>query len=302
MWGDDWGAFFWGESVTATVPLAPWLLVSLGFLLGVLAVRAAKSSSARRGLPLVLVALVPLLTVVAADPPPDLVVFENGQRADADEVNANFEALRARIDALESRTDADGDGFTPAEGDCNDSDPAVFPGAAEVCDGVDNDCDSTIDGIAATCPTEAGACGTHVCLAGQCVAQPRASGTVCRMSAGPCDVAETCDGVSTTCPADGLRPGGFVCRAATGDCDVPETCSGASPACPSNQFRPASFVCRAAVSACDATEPCSGASGTCPADGFLPNGASCAFGAGSGVCQFGSCVPDCGGPGQPDCP
>jgi hypothetical protein len=30
-------------------------------------------------------------------------------------------------------------------GDCNDDDPSVKPGAAEVCDGIDNNCDGTID-------------------------------------------------------------------------------------------------------------------------------------------------------------
>lgn len=40
--------------------------------------------------------------------------------------------------------DADGDGFLAAE-DCNDADPAVFPGAEELCDGVDNDCDAQVD-------------------------------------------------------------------------------------------------------------------------------------------------------------
>ncbi len=40
--------------------------------------------------------------------------------------------------------DADGDGY-PAEDDCDDTDPATNPGAAEVCDGVDNDCDDAID-------------------------------------------------------------------------------------------------------------------------------------------------------------
>ena len=36
--------------------------------------------------------------------------------------------------------DGDGDGVAAAD-DCDDGDPAVHPGATEVCDGVDNDCD-----------------------------------------------------------------------------------------------------------------------------------------------------------------
>ncbi|MBN2798728.1 MAG: VCBS repeat-containing protein [Deltaproteobacteria bacterium] len=40
--------------------------------------------------------------------------------------------------------DADGDGFTPLSGDCDDTDPAVYQGAEEVCDGVDNDCDGAL--------------------------------------------------------------------------------------------------------------------------------------------------------------
>ncbi len=42
-------------------------------------------------------------------------------------------------------TDLDGDGFTPAGGDCNDNDPTRYPGAEELCDGVDQDCDGTLD-------------------------------------------------------------------------------------------------------------------------------------------------------------
>ena len=38
--------------------------------------------------------------------------------------------------------DGDGDGFTEQQGDCNDNDVSIAPGAAEICgDGIDQDCD-----------------------------------------------------------------------------------------------------------------------------------------------------------------
>jgi hypothetical protein len=40
--------------------------------------------------------------------------------------------------------DADGDGFTVCEGDCDDDDNTVYPGAPELCDGEDNDCDGAV--------------------------------------------------------------------------------------------------------------------------------------------------------------
>lgn len=49
-------------------------------------------------------------------------------------------------DDANGNVDSDGDGVTLAGGDCNDADPAIFPGAAEVCtDGIDNNCDGTVD-------------------------------------------------------------------------------------------------------------------------------------------------------------
>lgn len=41
--------------------------------------------------------------------------------------------------------DADGDGVSSADGDCDDADPSRHPGAPEGCDGLDTDCDGTVD-------------------------------------------------------------------------------------------------------------------------------------------------------------
>jgi hypothetical protein len=46
-------------------------------------------------------------------------------------------------------TDLDADGLTDCAGDCNDADPKMRAGSAEVCDGKDNDCNGAIDDAAA---------------------------------------------------------------------------------------------------------------------------------------------------------
>ncbi|MEN8182629.1 MAG: putative metal-binding motif-containing protein, partial [Myxococcota bacterium] len=58
-----------------------------------------------------------------------------------------------------SPTDEDGDGH-PLPGDCDDTDAAIFPGANEVCNGLDDDCDGGVDeGYA----PEATSCGVAAC-------------------------------------------------------------------------------------------------------------------------------------------
>lgn len=41
--------------------------------------------------------------------------------------------------------DNDGDGYTGCDGDCNDNNDAVFPGASELCNETDDDCDGDVD-------------------------------------------------------------------------------------------------------------------------------------------------------------
>ena len=41
--------------------------------------------------------------------------------------------------------DTDGDGHTTCDGDCDDHEAAIYPGAEDVCDALDNDCDGEVN-------------------------------------------------------------------------------------------------------------------------------------------------------------
>jgi len=95
------------------------------------------------------------------------------------------------------------------------------------------------------------------------------SGSVCRPSAGICDVQETCNGSSAACPGNGFQLSTLVCRPSTGVCDPAENCTGSAAACPGNTILPSTTVCRPSAGICDVAENCTGTTGPCPSDTFV---------------------------------
>jgi len=96
-------------------------------------------------------------------------------------------------------------------------DGVVDPG--EACDdanfGRNGDCcvlGCTLAPAGRACTSDGNPCTSDLCDAAATCTHPAASaGTVCRPAVGACDVAESCDGVSSYCPADAKQPNGTDC-------------------------------------------------------------------------------------------
>ncbi|MBN8611433.1 MAG: VCBS repeat-containing protein, partial [Deltaproteobacteria bacterium] len=90
--------------------------------------------------------------------------------------------------------DRDGDGSPEGE-DCDDADPLQWPGAPELCDARDNDCDPAIDeDVARDCGSDVGECriGRQTCSVGVW--------SVCAGEIPPAD--ETCDTLDNDCDGE----------------------------------------------------------------------------------------------------
>jgi len=92
---------------------------------------------------------------------------------------SDFNILALNFGSDCSNVDYDGDGQSPDDGDCDDTNPDVYLGAPELCDFLDNDCDGDVDeGIdLGSDVNNCGACGNacnlpntdySVCNAGIC--------------------------------------------------------------------------------------------------------------------------------------
>lgn len=168
---------------------------------------------------------------------------------------------------------------------------------ADVCDG-SGEC-LVIDEPAGTAcgnPLDTACDNPDTCLGGSCQSNLEPDTTVCRAQNGICDVAELCDGVSITCPADSVELPTTVCRVSSDDCDAVENCDGTNKTCPADDVEPPTTVCRATSGDCDVAEFCDGMTMMCPADEVEPGTAQCR--AAAGPCDVSE---NCDGMGK-DCP
>ena len=137
--------------------------------------------------------------------------------------------------------DADHDGYgspghvqCPAGSatDCNDANPAVHPGVAELCDNIDNNCDGTVDGFTTSCGI--GPCAAQgSCVAGVNSCTPGAPAPeVCDNIDNNCD--GTVDGFTTSCGIGACAAQGS-CIAGVNNCTPgapsPEVCDGVDNNC-----------------------------------------------------------------------
>lgn len=153
--------------------------------------------------------------------------------------------------------------------------PCTGPGECDSGFCVDGFCCDTAcgGGLANDCQ----ACSAALGASANGVCSPVNAGGECRAASGTCDVAETCDGVSLNCPADGVEPDTTFCRAPSGTCGMDAFCNGSDKFCPPNPVRPDTFMCRAAKPfyLCEGDSFCNGTQQHCPSNPIFDSSVEC---------------------------
>ncbi|MCA1800690.1 MAG: hypothetical protein LC650_05300, partial [Actinobacteria bacterium] len=175
--------------------------------------------------------------------------------------------------------DVDGDGFC-SDVDCDDNDSSVFPGAPELCDGIDNNCDGEIDeGVLNTYYADADGDG---------FGDPNNSTEACTQPDG--FVVDNTD----LCPDDGNKsePGECGCGELDTDTDGDGTAD-CNDACPNDPDKVEPGIC-----GCDISDVDSDSDGTADCNDGCPNDPNKVD---PGVCGCGVSDIDSDGDGTADC-
>ena len=149
--------------------------------------------------------LLPLLCLLTACLPEKPIGFED--REPVDDTGATVDDSGGGDDS-DAPEDADGDGVSAAT-DCDDDDASRYPGAEEVCDGIDQDCDDDIDEDARDAVT------SWADADGDGYGDPAAEIVACEPPTGAVDNFEDCDDEDAGVSPEGVE----TCDGRDEDCD-----------------------------------------------------------------------------------